>query len=127
MNYLKELKFNQEGLIPVITQDEKSGQILMFAWMNKEALELSIKKKQAVYYSRSRQDLWHKGEQSGYKQTIKHLFADCDGDVILLQVEQIGGISCHTGRKSCFFRLLTQNKKWQTTLDVIKNPEEIYG
>ncbi len=126
MSYLKELKFNQEGLIPVITQDERSGQILMFAWMNKEALELSIKKKQVVYYSRSRQNLWHKGEQSGYRQTIKRLLTDCDGDVILLQVKQIGGISCHTGRKSCFFRALTHNKTWQTTLDVIKNPEEIY-
>ncbi|MBW5290186.1 MAG: Phosphoribosyl-AMP cyclohydrolase [Candidatus Ruthia sp. Asou_11_S2] len=126
MDALKQTKFDDEGLIPAIAQDFKTGEILMFAWMNQESLALTIEKQRAVYYSRSRQKLWFKGEQSGYTQLIKEIFTDCDNDVILLKVEQVGGIACHTGRKSCFFQQLDKNN-WKTVANVLKNPKDIYG
>jgi phosphoribosyl-AMP cyclohydrolase len=126
MNALEQVKFDDQGLIPAISQDHKTGEILMFAWMNKEALTLTIEKQQAVYYSRSRKKLWFKGEESGHTQVIKEIYSDCDQDVILLKIEQVGGIACHTGRASCFFQKL-DNNNWRTTKDVIKDPKDIYG
>ncbi len=125
MDITKSLKFDKSGLIPVIVQDYENAKVLMFAFMNEEALRLSIKSKQATYYSRSGRKLWHKGEQSGYTQNIKNILTDCDKDVLLLQVEQTGGISCHTGRKSCFFNQLKGND-WEIISPVIKDPMEIY-
>ena len=124
--YIAKLKFDSHGLIPAIAQDVNTNKVLMFAWMNQESLQLSIKKKQAVYYSRSRQKLWHKGEESGHFQHIKQLLTDCDGDVILLKIIQQGDISCHTGRQSCFFQSLDNDKQWTVIADVIKSPHEIY-
>jgi phosphoribosyl-AMP cyclohydrolase len=126
VNVLKQTKFDDKGLIPAIAQDFKTGEVLMFAWMNQKSLALTIEKQRAVYYSRSRQKLWFKGEQSGHTQLIKEIFTDCDNDVILLKVEQVGGIACHTGRKSCFFQKLDKNN-WKTIANVLKNPEDIYG
>lgn len=123
---LDKIQFDQHGLIPAIAQDFASGEVLMLAWMNQESLQLTIEKKQAVYYSRSRKKLWFKGEQSGHTQLIKDIYTDCDCDVILLKVQQTGKIACHTGRKSCFFQKLTGNT-WHNVADVIKNPDEIYG
>ncbi|MDC9727402.1 MAG: phosphoribosyl-AMP cyclohydrolase [Candidatus Thioglobus sp.] len=125
MDALKQVKFDDQGLIPAIAQDYQTGEILMFAWMNQEALSLTIEKQQAVYYSRSRKKLWFKGEESGHSQLIKEIYSDCDQDVILLKIEQIGGIACHTGRASCFFQKL-DNDNWLTTADVIKDPKDIY-
>ncbi len=126
MSALDQTKFDDQGLIPAIAQDFKTGEILMFAWMNKESLSLTIEKQQAVYYSRSRKKLWFKGEESGHTQLIKEIYTDCDNDVILLKVEQIGGIACHTGRKSCFFQKLDDND-WQSVADILKDPKDIYG
>jgi phosphoribosyl-AMP cyclohydrolase len=123
---LDQINFDDDGLIPAISQDYMTGEILMFAWMNAESLALTIKNKQAVYYSRSRKKIWLKGEESGHKQIIKEIYTDCDNDVILLKVEQIGGIACHTGRRSCFFQKFDDNK-WNNTAKVIKNPKDIYG
>lgn len=124
-NYLDAVKFNEQGLVAAIAQDHQTGTVLMMAWMNKEALEQTIAKQQAVYFSRSRNKLWHKGESSGHVQNIKSIHLDCDGDAILLKIEQIGGIACHTGRNNCFYRQL-ENDNWQKTADVIKDPSEIY-
>lgn len=126
MDALEQIKFDDQGLIPAIAQDYQTGEILMFAWMNQEALSLTIEKQQAVYYSRSRQKLWFKGEESGHTQIIKEIYSDCDRDVILLKIEQIGGIACHTGRASCFFQKLDENN-WRTMTEVIKDPKDIYG
>jgi phosphoribosyl-AMP cyclohydrolase len=126
VNALEKIRFDETGLIPAIAQDFETGEILMFAWMNKEALLLTIEKQQAIYYSRSRKKLWFKGEESGHTQLIKEIYTDCDNDVILLKVAQIGGIACHTGRKSCFFQKL-DNNKWQTITKVLKDPKDIYG
>jgi len=126
MEALDKIKFNENGLVPVITQDFSSNEILMMAWMNKEALSLSIQTKKTVYFSRSRKKLWFKGEESGHSQDIVEIYTDCDQDVVLLKVNQKGGIACHTGRKSCFFNKL-ENKEWQSISKVIKNPKEIYG
>ncbi len=126
MDVLKQTKFDDKGLIPAIVQDFKTGEVLMFAWMNQKSLALTIEKQCAVYYSRSRQKLWFKGEQSGHTQLIKEIFTDCDNDVILLKVKQVKGIACHTGRKSCFFQKLDKNN-WKTIANVLKNPEDIYG
>jgi phosphoribosyl-AMP cyclohydrolase len=126
VDILKQTKFDDKGLIPAIVQDFKTGEVLMFAWMNQKSLALTIEKQRAVYYSRSRQKLWFKGEQSGHTQLIKEIFTDCDNDVILLKVEQVGGITCHTGRKSCFFQKLDKNN-WKSIANVLKNPEDIYG
>jgi phosphoribosyl-AMP cyclohydrolase len=126
MDVLEQVKFDEQGLIPAIAQDYKTGEILMFAWMNKESLKLTIEKQQAVYYSRSRKKLWFKGEESSHTQVIKEIYSDCDRDVILLKIEQIGGIACHTGRASCFFHKI-ENDNWSITTDIIKDPKDIYG
>lgn len=123
--YLDDLKFNDDGLIPAIAQDKSNGKILMLAWMNREAVTETIHTGQAVYWSRSRQMLWRKGESSGHFQQIDGIYLDCDGDVLILTVEQIGGIACHTGRRSCFFRKLI-NGSWQDVEPVLKDPAEIY-
>ncbi|MBT3428171.1 MAG: phosphoribosyl-AMP cyclohydrolase [Gammaproteobacteria bacterium] len=123
--YFNDLTFNDDGLIPAIAQDKSSGKILMLAWMNREAVSETISTGQAVYWSRSRQMLWRKGESSGHYQQIDGIYLDCDGDVLILSVEQIGGIACHTGRRSCFFRKLI-NGSWQDVESVLKDPAEIY-
>ena len=126
MSTIETIQFNETGLVPAIAQDHISGEILMMAWMNQEALSLSIETQKAVYYSRSRQKLWFKGEKSGHSQEIIEIFTDCDHDVILLKVKQNGGIACHTGRANCFFNKLV-NDKWVSIADVIKDPKKIYG
>ncbi|MDF1588232.1 MAG: phosphoribosyl-AMP cyclohydrolase [Gammaproteobacteria bacterium] len=125
MNWLDQVKWNEQGLIPVITQEHNSKQVLTLAWMNKESLQLTADTGHAVYWSRSRQKLWHKGEQSGNQQLIKSIRLDCDNDAILLEVEQSGGIACHTGRHHCFYNKL-ENGQWQITESVLKDPKEIY-
>jgi phosphoribosyl-AMP cyclohydrolase len=125
LNWLDEIKWDASGLVPVIAQDYKTDKVLMVAWMNREALQLTSATKQAVYWSRSRNKLWRKGEESGHAQKIHEIRVDCDEDVILLSVEQIGGIACHTGRCSCFFKKL-ENGNWKTVEPIIKNPEDIY-
>ena len=120
------INFNEAGLVPAIAQDFETNEILMVAWMNKEAFELTLEKKQAVYFSRSRNKLWFKGEESGNMQIVKDIYTDCDNDVILLKVEQVGGIACHTGRESCFFQKI-DGEKIEVTRPVIKDPKEIYG
>lgn len=124
-NWLDQVKWDTYGLVPVIAQDWQSGHILMFAWMNREALELTYKTKEAVYWSRSRGKLWKKGEASGHVQKVHEIRLDCDEDVVLISVEQMGGIACHTGRHSCFYRKL-EGDDWITDQPVIKNPEDIY-
>ena len=121
-----ELKWDEDGLIPVLAQDAVSGRILMVAWMNLEALTLTASGGKAVYWSRSRKRLWHKGEESGHVQKVLEIRIDCDGDVLLLKVEQVGGIACHTGRESCFFRKL-ENGRWISTDPVLKDPAVIYA
>jgi phosphoribosyl-AMP cyclohydrolase len=123
--WLDEIKWTAEGLIPVIAQEAATGQVLMFAWMNREALLLTAQEGQAVYWSRSRNRLWRKGEESGHRQKILEIRLDCDEDVILLKVEQAGGIACHTGRRHCFFRVL-RDGRWQTVEPVLKDPALIY-
>lgn len=125
MDALDQLKFDEKGLIPAIAQDHETGEVLMVAWMNRESLQLTIEKNQAVYWSRSRNKLWAKGEESGHVQKLIELRIDCDADVILLQVEQIGGIACHTGRKRCFYRVY-KDGEWVTDEAVIKDPKDIY-
>ncbi len=120
------LNWNEQGLVPVIAQDWQTGEVLMLAWMNREALELTAREGVAVYWSRSRQALWRKGEQSGHSQRVHELRLDCDADTLLLRVEQLGGIACHTGRRSCFYQRLEAGQ-WQVTDPVLKNPESIYG
>ena len=124
-NWLDQIRFNAEGLIPAIAQDAASGRVLMMAWMNREALRLTAEKGEAVYWSRSRGKLWHKGEQSGHVQQVQEIRFDCDEDVILLKVEQKGGIACHTGRESCFYRRL-QDDQWVEVDQIIKDPKDIY-
>ena len=124
-DWLEQLKWNSDGLVPAIAQDHQSGEVLMLAWMNREALQLTSQQGRAVYWSRSRQRLWFKGEESGHIQTLREIRVDCDADVVLLQVEQIGGIACHTGRRRCFFRVL-KDGTWLTDEEIIKNPDEIY-
>ena len=126
MNAVEKIQFNEKGLVPVITQDFVTSEILMMAWMNKEALSLSIKTQKAVYFSRSRQKLWFKGEESGHTQQIIEIYTDCDQDVIMLKVNQKGGIACHTGRANCFFNKL-ENNEWVSIAEAIKDPKEIYG
>ena len=126
MNAVDKIQFNEKGLVPVITQDFATSEILMMAWMNKEALSLSIKTQKAVYFSRSRQKLWFKGEESGHTQQIIEIYTDCDQDTIMLKVNQKGGIACHTGRANCFFNKL-ENNEWVSNAEVIKDPKEIYG
>ena len=123
--WLDALKWDEHGLIPAIAQDSASGEVLMFAWMNRESLVLTVETGNAVYWSRSRGRLWRKGEESGHIQKVKEVRADCDSDVILLKIEQIGGIACHTGRRSCFFNRL-DTAEWRDVEPVLKNPKEIY-
>ena len=123
--WLNEINWTDDGLVPAIAQDAVTGKILMFAWMNRESLHLTEKEGYAVYWSRSRNKLWHKGEESGHRQRITGIFLDCDEDVILLKVKQEGGIACHTGRESCFYRQLVDGS-WQTMEAVLKEPKEIY-
>jgi phosphoribosyl-AMP cyclohydrolase len=123
--WLNEVKWDEQGLVPAIAQDAQSGEVLMFAWMNREALEKTAQLGQAVYWSRSRRKLWHKGEESGHFQKVVELRTDCDNDVILLKIEQVGGIACHTGRRSCFFNRL-DGEQWHDVEPVLKDPKEIY-
>jgi phosphoribosyl-AMP cyclohydrolase len=124
-DWLDQIKWNNDGLLPAIAQDHETGEVLMLAWMNRDALRLSSEQGRAVYWSRSRNKLWFKGEESGHLQQLKEIRVDCDADVVLLQVEQIGGIACHTGRRRCFFRVL-KDGEWQIDEEIIKNPDEIY-
>jgi phosphoribosyl-AMP cyclohydrolase len=125
MSWLDEIKWNENGLVPAIAQDAESGKILMMAWMNREALERTAQTHEAHYWSRSRQALWHKGESSGHTQKVLELRLDCDADVIILQIEQVGGIACHTGRESCFYRRL-EGDHWTPVEPILKSPEAIY-
>jgi phosphoribosyl-AMP cyclohydrolase len=124
-NWLDEVKWTQDGLAPAIAQDAASGRVLMFAWMNREALQKTQQSGEAYYWSRSRSRLWHKGEESGHVQKVRSIRIDCDADVILLAIEQAGGIACHTGRESCFYRELAGGV-WVTKEPVLKDPKEIY-
>lgn len=125
MSWLDEVHWDANGLVPVIAQEHDTGDVVMFAWMNREALKISAETMQAVYWSRSRNRLWHKGEESGHVQKIREIRVDCDEDVILLKIEQVGGIACHTGRHGCFFKKL-DNHNWLVDQPVIKDPTEIY-
>lgn len=125
MSWLDEIRWTADGLIPAIAQDAKTGRVLMFAWMNRESLQFTVEEGYAVYWSRSRQKLWRKGEESGHKQKIVHIQLDCDEDVLLLSIEQEGGIACHTGRESCFYRQLVDGE-WRTVEAILKAPEQIY-
>ena len=123
---LDEIRWDDQGLVPAIAQDAESNEILMVAWMNREALRLTIERQRGVYFSRSRQKLWFKGEESGHVQELRELRIDCDADVVLLKVEQKGGIACHTGRRRCFFRVW-RDGQWIVDEPVLKRPDEIYG
>lgn len=125
MSWLEQVKWNDSGLAPVITQEFETKQVLTLAWMNKASLQLTAETGHAVYWSRSRQKLWHKGEESGNQQQIKSIRIDCDSDAILLEVVQKGGIACHTGRHHCFYKQLIDGE-WQTTEPVLKDPKEMY-
>lgn len=125
-NWLDEVLWTEDGLVPAIAQDAETGDILMMAWMNRESLQLTVEEGQAVYWSRSRGKLWRKGESSGHQQVLKDIRLDCDADVILLKVEQKGGIACHTGRRSCFYRTL-KDGEWVSAEPVLKDPDAIYG
>lgn len=125
-DWLDQINWTSDGLVPAIAQDYQTGQILMMAWMNRESLQLSAERGEAVYWSRSRGRLWPKGEVSGHVQKIHEIRLDCDADVIVLHVEQLGGIACHTGRASCFFRVL-RDGQWTSVDPVLKHPDEIYS
>lgn len=125
-DWLETIRWNADGLVPAIAQDAATGDILMMAWMNAESLRLTAEEGQAVYWSRSRGKLWRKGETSGHQQVITEIRLDCDEDVILLKVEQKGGIACHTGRRSCFYRRL-ENGVWTSVDPVLRDPDAIYG
>jgi phosphoribosyl-AMP cyclohydrolase len=128
VSYIKHIRWDSKGLVPVIAQEHSTGDVLMFAWMNREALQKTVELGQAVYFSRSRDKLWFKGEESGHVQKVHEIRMDCDSDVILLKVTQLGhepGIACHTGRHSCFFSVL-KDGVWQAVDPVLKDPESIY-
>lgn len=128
-DWLNAVKWDEQGLIPVIAQEAKTGDVLMFAWMNRDALLQTVQTGEAVYWSRSRKKLWHKGEESGHTQKIVDMRIDCDEDVLLLRVEQTGGIACHTGRHSCFYRQFqgnVSNGQWLAVEPVLQDPENIY-
>jgi phosphoribosyl-AMP cyclohydrolase len=125
MSFLDEVPWNEHDLVAVVTQEVRSGRVLTVAWMNREALKRTVESGEAVYWSRSRGKLWRKGEESGNVQKVVEVRLDCDADAILLKVEQAGGIACHTGRESCFFRKL-ENGKWVTTDPVLKDPSALY-
>ena len=124
-DWADSIKWDEQGLVPAIAQDAATGEVLMFAWMNREALAKTAELGEAVYFSRSRGRLWHKGEESGHTQRIKEIRTDCDQDVILLKIEQTGGIACHTGRRSCFFNRI-EGTQWRAVEPVLKDPKEIY-
>jgi len=124
-DWLDEVKWTSDGLVPAIAQDATDNSVLMVAWMNREALGLTVDSGHAVYWSRSRKKLWHKGEESGHQQIIKEIRLDCDNDVILLKVEQLGGIACHTGRHDCFFKIY-RDGEWVEVEPILRNPEDIY-
>lgn len=125
-NFLDKITWNSDGLVPAIAQDHKTGRILMMAWMNAESLNLTVEENRAIYWSRSRQKLWRKGEESGHVQHIKEIRLDCDSDVIILSVDQVGGIACHTGRESCFYFVLEEGE-WKSVDPVLKNQKDIYS
>jgi phosphoribosyl-AMP cyclohydrolase len=125
MSLLDDIRWDEQGLVPAIAQDYRTGRVLMVAWMNREALELTVQEGRGIYWSRSRRKLWRKGEESGHIQKLHELRLDCDSDVIILQVEQLGGIACHTGRASCFYRRF-ENGQWVSVDAVLKDPEMIY-
>jgi len=129
--WLAEVVFDAQGLVPVIAQDRQTGTVLMVAWADKTALLETVATRRAVYWSRSRQQLWRKGETSGHVQHVHDIYLDCDGDVVLLKVDQVGGIACHTGRHNCFFRRLETgddaSAAWATIAPVVKDPKQIYG
>ena len=125
MSWLDEVPWNGDGLIAAVAQDSSTGKVLTVAWMNREALKETVDNGRAVYWSRSRKKLWRKGEESGHVQKVREVRIDCDADAVLLLVEQVGGIACHTGRESCFFRKL-ENGKWVTVDPVLKDPALIY-
>ncbi|MCB1888741.1 MAG: phosphoribosyl-AMP cyclohydrolase [Rhodocyclaceae bacterium] len=124
--WLDAIKWDEQGLVPAIAQDAESGDVLMFAWMNREALALTADRGEAVYWSRSRRRLWFKGEESGHVQKVREIRVDCDADVVLLKIDQVGGIACHTGRRSCFFQKLLADGHWDAAEPVLKDPKEIY-
>lgn len=124
--WLDELTWDDNGLIPAIAQDAETGDVLMFAWMNRDALARTAETGEAVYFSRSRGKLWHKGEESGHTQKVREIRIDCDNDVVLLKIEQVGGIACHTGRRSCFFQKYFADGRWEAVEPVLKDPKEIY-
>ena len=125
-DWLDAIRWTEDGLVPAIAQDANNGDILMMAWMNRESLRLTVEEGQAVYWSRSRGKLWRKGESSGHQQVLRDIRLDCDADVVLLKVEQKGGIACHTGRRSCFYRTL-KDGQWVSADPVLKDPNTIYG
>ncbi len=124
--WLNKITWTEDGLVPVIAQDAATGSVLMFAWMNRDALKRTAESGEAVYWSRSRKKLWHKGEESGHVQKVREIRVDCDQDVVLLKVEQVGGIACHTGRAHCFY-LRLEDGQWVAADPVLKDPEAIYG
>ncbi|MFA5171002.1 MAG: phosphoribosyl-AMP cyclohydrolase [Sulfuriferula sp.] len=124
-SYLNKVNWSADGLVPVIAQDMHTNEVLMVAWMNRDALKRTVELGEVVYWSRSRKKLWHKGEESGHIQKVHEIRLDCDEDVLLIKIEQVGGISCHTGRHDCFFQKLVDHE-WQITEPVLKDPAEIY-
>ena len=126
MSWIHSIKWDSDGLVPVIAQDYKTNKVLMFAWMNEEALELTQKNKRAFYWSRSRKKIWEKGEESGHIQNVREIRLDCDGDVVLLKIEQVENIACHTGRETCFYQKLDDKGMWINDHAVIKEPKDIY-
>jgi len=125
-DWLDQIKWNSDGLVPAIAQDWKSGRVLMQAWVNRDALALTVSESRAVYWSRSRQKLWRKGEDSGHVQVLHGVYLDCDKDCLIYQVEQLGGIACHTGRESCYY-LKLEDDQWVENEPVLKSPDDIYG
>jgi len=123
--WLKKIRWDEHGLVPVIAQEAVSGDVVMFAWMNRDALARTVETGEAVYWSRSRKKLWHKGEESGHIQKVREIRIDCDEDVVLLKIEQVGGIACHTGRHSCFYQKF-DGAEWQAVEPVLQDPETIY-
>lgn len=123
--WLDEIQWTEDGLVPVIAQQHDSGRVVMFAWMNSQSLQLTVEEGYATYWSRSRQRLWRKGEESGHRQKVIDIQLDCDADVILIKIDQEGGIACHTGRESCFYRHLVDGE-WQSSEPVLKDPKSIY-
>ena len=126
MSWIHSIKWDSDGLVPVIAQDYKTNKVLMFAWMNEEALELTQKNKKVFYWSRSRKKIWEKGEESGHIQNVRERRLDCDGDVVLLKIEQVENIACHTGRETCFYQKLDDKGMWINDHAVIKEPKDIY-